>query len=87
MSTGANGWQDAEPRGDDEVQVQWKQSADGLYVEVVIARAEAGFVVKDLAESRTAGPNATVSRPFLTIHEAEEGAARIRTEWDHELDG
>ena len=77
-------WTPEEPR-DNEVAVSWKQSDDGVYVEVAVVKEGDHFVVTSLAEHRSSGPSTTRSEPFDTVEEATKEAAKMRSYWDSRL--
>lgn len=62
----------------------WKEFDGDLYVEVSIVRSPDGFVVRSLAESRTSGPNETLSAPFVSFEAAAKEAERLMAYWDNE---
>jgi len=66
------------------VDSKWKQFGDGLHVEVSVERSADGFVVRSVAESRTSGPNETMSVLFASLEQALEEAERLKRNWDRD---
>lgn len=83
-SMGEPDWMLERPKGG-AVEVSWKQTDDGVYVEVAVMRDGDRYVVVSTAEHRVAGPSTTRSGPFMTAEEARTEAARLRAYWDGRL--
>jgi hypothetical protein len=79
-----SGWTQEQPE-DNQIEVAWRQSGDGVYVEIAVVEEASKFVVTVHAEHRCSGPNITRSEPFATAQEAAEAACEKRKDWDRAM--